>query len=49
MKTVQTFVTSHDDLNEDNISEYLQIYRDSQASKSKDEVNNVNYFIYYLL
>lgn len=50
MKIVQDYVTKQEDLNEDNISDYLTGFHNIQTQKSKEEVNKVGYYlILYLL
>lgn len=45
MKIVQDYVTKQEDLTEDNISDYITSFRNIQTQKSKEEVNNVRYYL----
>lgn len=41
MKKVKDYVTEQEDLNEDNISDYITSYCNSHNQKRKDETNDV--------
>lgn len=41
MKKVKNYVTGQNDLNENNILEYITSYHNSHTQQSKDDVNEV--------
>lgn len=51
MKKVKNYVLSQDDLNEDNISEYINTYHNIRTQKAKEEINEVCFYLivkYYI-
>lgn len=45
MNKVKNYVIKQDDLNEDNISEYITTYHNIHTQKPKDEINDVWYYL----
>lgn len=51
MENVLNYMTKQEDLDENNILEYLNSYHNSGTQKSNDEINNVWYYLimkYYI-